>query len=745
MINVENASALQFISKIPEGLTLTGANDIVINSGNIYATFGENVVKFDSGGNILLEFGGSGTGDGQFAQIGSVAVDDSGNIYVVDSSNHRIQKFDSSGTLTMMFGWGVDGGFGFDICTNSCSKGISGTGDGQFNIPEGIALDSSGNLFVTDNQNNRIQKFDSAGNFVKMFGWGVDTGAAVFETCTSSCKAGIFGSGDGQFSCPIGIDLDSSNNLYVANQCNSNIQKFDSAGNFVTKFSTSGGTFNDATDVTVDSSDIIYVTDSGRNRVQIFNSTGSFVKMFGWGVDTGAAALETCTSSCQTGTRGSGDGQFEDLKGLTVDASGNIYTADEDNHRIQKFDSANNFVTKFGSFGVGDEQFNEPRGVGIDVSGNIYTADSNNHRIQKFDSSGNFVKMFGWGVDTGAAVSETCTSNCQAGIPGSGDGQFNDPSGVTVDSSGNIYVAPGNNFQIQILDSSGNFVTKFGDFGSEEGQFRNPTDIAVDSSKNIYITEQSNHRVQKFDSEGNFTMIFGSEGTGDGEFKFPGGLTVDSSGNIFVADTRNHRVQKFDSSGNFTMIFGSEGTSDGKFKFPTGVAVDSSGNIHVVDSFSNRIQILDSAGNFVTKFGIQGSGGGQFKGATDIALDISNDIYVVDTNNHRIQKLGEIVDPDIDGDGVLNENDNCPNVSNAGQEDADGDGIGDACDDTFNISTDTVLISNFVSPGNLVVENNSLLTINSGVTVTIPSGSNITIQFGSGVLIKDGGTLNVNS
>jgi len=100
---------------------------------------------------------------------------------------------------------------------------------------------------------------------------------------------------------------------------------------------------------------------------------------------------------------------------------------------------------------------------------------------------------------------------------------------------------------------------------------------------------------------------------------------------------------------------------------------------------------------------------------------------------------------DSDGDGVPDIVDNCPSVSNVGQEDADGDGIGDACDDTFNISTDTVFSSNFVSPGNLVVENNSLLTINSGVTVTIPSGSNITIEFGSGVLIKLGGTLKVLS
>ncbi len=174
--------------------------------------------------------------------------------------------------------------------------GSEGSGDGQFDFPPGIALDSSGNIYVTDFGNHRVQIFNSAGAFLSTFGWGVDTGAAAFETCTSGCQAGISGTGDGQFDFPEGIAVDSSGNIYVA--------------------------------------------DTSNHRVQIFNSTGAFLSTFGWGVDTGAAAFETCTSGCQVGINDSGDGQFFFPEGIAVDSSGNIYVADTNNHRFQKFVNA---------------------------------------------------------------------------------------------------------------------------------------------------------------------------------------------------------------------------------------------------------------------------------------------------------------------------------------------------------------------------------------------------------------------
>jgi len=129
--------------------------------------------------------------------------------------------------------------------------------------------------------------------------------------------------------------------------------------------------------------------------------------------------------------------------------------------------------------------------------------DTNNNRIQKFDSSGNF--LLKWGKNAGA------------GSSGSDDGQFNLPQGVSVDSSGNVYVADAGNHRIQKFDSNGNFLLTWGTFGSDDGEFRGPTGVAVDSSGNVYVTDPSRWRIQKF-SQTSMSAIFGGESI-DG---FPG-------------------------------------------------------------------------------------------------------------------------------------------------------------------------------------------------------------------------------
>jgi streptogramin lyase len=270
--------------------------------------------------------------------------------------------------------------------------GNSGTGNGQLNGPAGVAVDSSGNVYVADYHNSRIQKFDSNGAYLTQWG--------------------SYGTGNGQFDSPFGVAVDSSGNVYVSDQFIYRIQKFDSNGAYLTQWGSSGtgsGQFESPAGVAVDSSGNVYVADSGNARIQKFDSNGFYL--------------------AQWGGSGIGNGQFEEPVGVAVDSSGNVYVSDLQINRIQKFDSNGVYLTQWGSTGTGNSQFDFPFGVAVDSSGNVYVSDLLTNRIQKFDSNG--VYLTRWGSS------------------GTGNGQFNGPVGVAVDSLDNVYVADFWNDRIQ--------------------------------------------------------------------------------------------------------------------------------------------------------------------------------------------------------------------------------------------------------------------------------------------------------
>ncbi|WP_308722674.1 S-layer homology domain-containing protein [Paenibacillus polysaccharolyticus] len=587
----------------PKGVT-------VDSSGNVYVADSGNhrIQKLTLSTNTWSEWkkvgGGAGSGLGEFNNPTAVAVDSSGNVYVADSGNHRIQK------LT--------------LSTNTWSEwkkvgGGNGLGLGEFNNPRGVAVDSSGNVYVADSSNHRIQKLTLSTN--------------TWSVWKKPSAGAVAGNGLGEFNFPNGVAVDSSGNVYVGDSNNHRIQKLTLSTNTWSEWKKLGGgagaglgEFNTPRAVAVDGSGNIYVADTGNHRIQKLNAaTGTWSE---WVKNGGGS--------------GNSLGEFINPNGVAVDNSGNVYVADDSN-RIQKLTAANNTWSEWSVLGpvngISPGEFTFPRGVAVDSSGNVYVADTSNHRIQKLNKSTN----------TWSEWKKVGGGN------GSGLGEFYNPFGVAVDSSGNVYVADSGNHRIQKLTLSTNTWSEWkkdgGGTGTSLGEFNTPYGVAVDLNGNVYVADSGNHRIQKLTLSTNtwseWKKVGGGNGSGLGEFSVPGAVAVDLNGNVYVADSGNHRIQKLTLSTNtwseWKKVGGGAGAGLGEFNTPRTVAVDGSGNIYVADTGNHRIQKLNAGSGtwseWVKSGGGSGNGLGEFNTPYGVATDNSGNVYVADSNNHRLQKL----------------------------------------------------------------------------------------------------------
>lgn len=275
------------------------------------------------------------------------------------------------------------------------------------------------------------------------------------------------------------------------------------------------------------------------------------------------------------GSAGTGDDQFgpQYTWGITKDSSGNIYIADTENHRVQKFTSDGAYITQWGQYGSDDGQFTYPTAIAVDKSGNVFVSEwGDNWRIQKFTSEGVFIAKWG--------------------SYGSGDGQFFGPRGIAISNSGTVYVSDHFNHRIQKFTNNGIYLGQWGSYGSENGQFGRINGITIDNSDNVYACDHFNHRIQKFNGDGMYLGQWGHYGQGDGEFYFLTDIKLDELNNIYVVDQYNHRVQKFTGDGVFVIKWGSYGTEDGEFNYPTGIVMGNSDNVYVIDGWNSRVQVF---------------------------------------------------------------------------------------------------------------------------------------------------------
>ena len=248
----------------------------------------------------------------------------------------------------------------------------------------------------------------------------------------------------------------------------------------------------------------VVVTEWGGDCVTILDNEGKKMKSFG-------------------GEEEIGNAQFSKPRGVAITPDNFIFVSDE-SHRIQKISMDGDRVASVGERDSGRRKFNAPDGIAISlITGQVYIADCGNHRIQ--------------------VLNPDLTSH-SFGKEGSANGQFNNPCDIAIDSQGLVYVADGGNHRIQKFTSNGKFVAQIGTFGSGPGQLNWPSSITIDTAGTglVYVSDNVNRRVSAFTSDGVFVSSFGREGSNIDQFEFPLGLRFDKKGFLCVCDSFNNRL-----------------------------------------------------------------------------------------------------------------------------------------------------------------------------------------------------------
>ncbi|HMH22983.1 MAG TPA: NHL repeat-containing protein [Puia sp.] len=484
----------------------------------------------------------------EFSYPDYLAVDGPGNIYLTDRITNRIRKINrSNGAVSTIAGTGeagiVDGGAAI----------------ARFHSPTGITVDAAGNVYITDLLNNRIRKLSTDGIVTTLTGHGDGFTPGGFADGPPDVAV---------FNQPQGLSVDAAGNLYLADFSNHRIRKINPAGDVTTLAGTGDPGFADGRSfatqlaspmgLVMDLSGNVIVADYGNHRIRKITPAG----------------IATTVAGSDMGRVGRGDGSAADAlfgypSGVAINPSGYIYVADGSNNNIRQVIPdgiiPGGVVSSIGTLGTPGfidgvawlVQFNGPAGIAADASGNFYVADTYNNVIRKIDPF---------------AVTTTFAGNGTSGyVDGPGlSAEFNRPSALTVDNLGNIWVADTWNNRIRKITPAGVVSTFAGNgvFGFLNGtgtaaEFSLPYGITVDRARNLYIADYGNNVIRKITPAAVVTTYAGDgiQGWNDGpatsaEFALPIGLCVDGNGNVYVGDMYNNMVRKITPAGIVSTLAG---------------------------------------------------------------------------------------------------------------------------------------------------------------------------------------------
>ncbi len=688
-------------------------------SGNVYVGDSGNyrIKKFDTEGRFITQWGSPGQKDGQFTMIRSVQVGSSGTVYVLDGG--RVQKFTPYGKFIGIFERRTPDantiGSPCDLVTDDKGNVLIlavdyraesdqthpvriekysrdgefisqweadvGSGDGQLQRPEAIAVDAKSNIYIVDGGNQRVQKFDSFGKFLTKWGaQGESDGLFSFPRSIAINESGDVYvvdkralqkfTAEGAFLArwklkpgTARIALDSHSNAYVTCWWVHTVMKFDKAGNVTsewTSVSSGDGRSSEPGSMAADPTGPIVVAGVRDSRIiERFSSEGQFVRSWGGNTYFGIYGLATdesgnlyaaCIGSdvvqrvgsdsdevqkyapdgkliSRWGSTGSGDGQFQSPWAITVGPSAHVYIADTGNCRVQKFTADGRFLARWGTPGTGDGQFSGLFFIAADGSGNVWVGDqlgNGTHRMQKFDANGTFLTKW----------TKRIMTSPQAFLRGA----------VTVDSSGNSYYAFESH--IEKYDAKGDLVNNYGGEDFAKDKLQRVWGMCVDKAGCLYITDGTGS-IRKFDADGKLASRWRAENT-EGKAQYPNGpITVDKAGNIYVSGWPAVRIWKLSSDGRAVAKFYIEPPLREDFSYVLGgVAVDASSKIFAVDSVGidsdygiPSIKEFDLDGRLVTMWDVRKIAEGKIKYPAFIAVDGSGNMYVTDQSSHCVHKL----------------------------------------------------------------------------------------------------------